>query len=85
LAYYSIVGTGLAVSGISAQTAAKPVETILAQFSPKQSFDCPKAGLLPCLGYSFFYVLFHVGIGVIAALVVGILTKRFFERSRLSS
>lgn len=82
--WLTILGTGLAVSGISAQTAAKPVETILKQFSPKQSFDCPKAGLVPCLGYSFFYVLFHVGIGVIAALVVGILTKRYFTGKKNS-
>jgi transketolase len=83
--WLAAIGSGLAVSGISAQTAAKPVETILKQFSPKQSLECPNAGLGTCLGYSFSYVLFHVGIGVIAALVVGLLTKRFFKRSRLSS
>ncbi len=64
------VGIGLAVSGISSQTAAKPVESIITQLYPKQSLDCPKAGVTPCLTYSFVFVLFHVGVGAIAALIV---------------
>ncbi len=60
------VGIGLAVSGISSQTAAKPVESIITQLYPKQSLDCPKAGVTPCLTYSVVFVLFHVGVGAIA-------------------
>ena len=71
--WIALVGTGLAVSGISAQTAAKPVETILTTLNPYQSLDCPKAGLNPCLVYSGFYVLFHVGVGAIAATVLGLI------------
>ena len=71
--WIALVGTGLVVSGISAQTAAKPVETILTTLNPYQSLDCPKAGLNPCLIYSGFYVLFHVGVGAIAATVLGLI------------
>ena len=76
--WIALVGTGLAVSGISAQTDAKPVETILPQLYPQiypnqQSLDCPKAGLNPCLIYSSAYILFHVGIGAIAASVLGLI------------
>lgn len=69
----ALVATGLTVSGISSQTDAKPVEAILTERYPNQSLDCPKAGLNPCLIYSSAYILFHVGIGAIAALVLGLI------------
>ena len=70
--WIAVVGTGLAVSSISSQTDAKPVKAILNQiYYPHQSFDCPKAGLNPCLICTSSYVLFCVGVGAIAALVVG--------------
>ncbi len=71
--WIALVGTGLAVSGISSQTDAKPVETILTTLDPYKSLDCPKAGLNPCLIYSGIYVLFHVGVGAIAASVLGLI------------
>ncbi len=76
--WIALVGTGLAVSGISSQTDAKPVETILPQLYPQiypnqQSLDCPKAGLNPCLIYSAAYVVFHVIIGAFAASVLGLI------------
>jgi hypothetical protein len=83
--WIALVGTGLTVSGISAQTAAKPVETILTQLYPKQSLDCPKAGLVPCLSYSGFYVLFHVGIGVIAASILGLIIWLVSKTSKRTS
>ncbi len=71
--WIAIVGTGLAVSGISAQTPGKPVKTIIQQINPNQSLDCPQAGLNPCLSYSGWYIVFHVVVGAIAALVVGLI------------
>ncbi|NEN96187.1 MAG: hypothetical protein F6K50_11790 [Moorea sp. SIO3I7] len=65
--WIALVGTGLAVSGISSQTAGKPVESII---DPKESLDCPSAGVTPCLTYSVVFVLFHVGVGFIAALIM---------------
>lgn len=71
----AIVGIGLAFSGISAQSPGKTVETILTYLSPNQSLDCPKAGLNPCLIYSGVYVLFHVGVGAIAALILWLIIR----------
>ncbi|NEO67728.1 MAG: hypothetical protein F6J98_48245, partial [Moorea sp. SIO4G2] len=65
--WIALVGTGLAVSGISSQTDAKPVESVI---DPKESLDCPSAGVTPCLTYSVVFVLFHVGVGFIAALIM---------------
>ncbi|NEO44973.1 MAG: hypothetical protein F6K55_12915 [Moorea sp. SIO4A3] len=70
------VGIGLAVSGISSQTDAKPVESIITQLYPKQFLDCPKAGVTPCLTYSVVFVLFHLGVGVFAALIVDRIINR---------
>ncbi len=73
----AVVGTGLAVSSISSQTDAKPVKAILKQiYYPHQSFDCPKAGLNPCLLYSGVYVLFHVGVGAIAASILWVIIRK---------
>ncbi len=80
--WIALVGTGLAVSAISAQTSAKPVETILTYLSPNQSLDCPKAGLNPCLIYSGVYVVFHVGVGAIAALILWVTIKSKKFRGR---
>ncbi len=52
------------VTGISSQSPGKPVESMIA-------LDCPNASFTPCLGYSGLFMLFHVSIGAIAALVVG--------------
>ncbi|AOY81527.1 hypothetical protein BJP36_18030 [Moorena producens JHB] len=65
--WIALVGTGLAVSGISSQTAGKPLESII---DPKQSLDCPKTGVTPCLTYSVVFVLFHVAVGAIAAFIL---------------
>ncbi|OLT59069.1 hypothetical protein BJP37_08480 [Moorena bouillonii PNG] len=73
--WITFVGTGLAVSGISSQSDAKqPLEAILTKLDRKGSLDCPEAGLYPCLTYTFWFVLFHiligVGVGAIAAFIV---------------
>ncbi|WP_293117870.1 hypothetical protein [Moorena sp. SIO4G3] len=60
------VGIGLGVSGISSQTDAKPVESVITQLYSKESLDCPTAGVTPCLTYSVVFVLFHVGVGAFA-------------------
>ncbi|NET84737.1 MAG: hypothetical protein F6J94_23325 [Moorea sp. SIO1F2] len=70
------VGIGLAVSGISSQTDAKPLEAILIKLNPNVSIEkCPKAELQSCLSYTFWFVLFHVllgvGVGAITAFILG--------------
>ncbi|HAX77585.1 MAG TPA: hypothetical protein DCY88_17550 [Cyanobacteria bacterium UBA11372] len=79
----ALVGAGLAVSGLSAQSPGKPVETILTQVYPKQSLNCPQDGLAPCLRYSGFYVLFNLGVGVIAALMLGLILDLVSNNSRV--
>ncbi|MDJ0901301.1 MAG: hypothetical protein QNJ55_21095 [Xenococcus sp. MO_188.B8] len=70
--WIALVGTGLAVSGISAQTDAKPIETLLSdRLKPNQTLDCPDAGRDLCLEYYSAYIMFHVGIGVLAASILG--------------
>ena len=71
--WIALVGTGLAVSGISAQTDAKPVEVILTQIYPNQSLDCPDAGRDICLEYYSAYIMVHVLVGAIAASVLGLI------------
>jgi hypothetical protein len=83
--WIALVGTGLAVSGISSQTDAKPVEAILTHLNPNQPLDCPKAGLNPCLFYSGVYVVFHVLVGVIAASVLGLIIWLVSKRKKENS
>ncbi|NEO41265.1 MAG: hypothetical protein F6J90_35040 [Moorea sp. SIOASIH] len=70
------VGIGLAVSGISSQTAGKPVESIITQLYSKESLNCPTAGVTPCLTYSVVFVLFHVGVGAFAAFILDRIINR---------
>ncbi|NEP11942.1 MAG: hypothetical protein F6K14_17390 [Symploca sp. SIO2C1] len=61
----TLVGTGLAVSGISSQVAPHPTEKI-----PSVSKE---ANLPSYFGYSFLDILFHILIGVIIAIPMGII------------
>ncbi|NEO62619.1 MAG: hypothetical protein F6J98_20145, partial [Moorea sp. SIO4G2] len=73
--WIALVGTGLGVSGISSQTDAKPVESIIAQLLSKESLDLSTAGVTPWLTYSVVFVLVHVGVGAIAALIMDRIIK----------
>ena len=68
--WITLVGTGLAVSGISSQTDAKPLESIIAQLLSKESLDFPTAGVTPWLAYSVVFVVVHVLVGLIAAFIM---------------
>ncbi|NEO70594.1 hypothetical protein [Moorena sp. SIO3H5] len=75
------VGIGLGVSGISSQTDAKPLEAILIKLNPNVFIEeCPRAELQSCLSYTFWFVLFHVlvgvGFGAITALILGRIMDR---------
>ena len=79
----ALVATGLTVSGISSQTDAKPIETILStQLKLNQTLDCPKAGLNLCLIYSGLYVVFHVGVGAISALILWVIIQLVSKNSQ---
>ncbi|NEQ86520.1 MAG: hypothetical protein F6K26_42590 [Moorea sp. SIO2I5] len=75
------VGIGLGFSGISSQTDAKPLEAILIKLNPNVFIEeCPRAELQSCLSYTFWFVLFHVlvgvGFGAITALILGRIMHR---------
>ena len=78
----ALIGTGLVVTGISSRNAAKPVEVILTQLNPQQSFDCPQAGFNPCLIYGTAYIAFHVSIGAIAAGILWVIIWLFSKTSK---
>ncbi|NEQ85865.1 MAG: hypothetical protein F6K26_38960 [Moorea sp. SIO2I5] len=79
--WITFVGTGLAVSGISSQSDAKqPLESILIKLDRKGSLDCPEAGLYPCLTYTFWFVLFHILIGVGVGAIVAFIVDRIIHR-----
>ena len=65
----ALVGTGLTVTGISSQSPGKPVESLIA-------LDCPKDGFTPCLGYSGLFMLFHIGVGAIAAWILWVIIRK---------
>ncbi|OLT60501.1 hypothetical protein [Moorena bouillonii] len=68
--WIALVGTGLGVSGISSQTDAKPLESIITQLYSKESLDFPTAGVTPWLTYNVAFVLVHVVVGLIAAFIM---------------
>ncbi|NEQ86597.1 MAG: hypothetical protein F6K26_43020 [Moorea sp. SIO2I5] len=67
----TVVGTGLAVSGISSQVATHPTKKILSACQEAQ--DAKDANLPSYLGYSFLDIVFHLLVGVILATPVGII------------
>jgi len=73
--WIALVGTGLAVSGISSQVESTPVETILNYRQPNQPPICPTAGASTCILYSFLDVMIHVFVGVAAALLLRLIVK----------
>jgi hypothetical protein len=75
--WIALVGTGLAVSGISSQVESTPVETILnyRYRQPNQPPICPAAGASTCILYSFLDVMIHVFVGVAAALLLRLIVK----------
>ncbi|WP_075900916.1 hypothetical protein [Moorena bouillonii] len=61
----TVVGTGLAVSGISSQVATHPTKEISSAYQ--------EANLPSYLGYSFIDIVIHLLVGVILATPVGII------------
>ena len=75
----TVVSTGLAVSGISSQVTSEPVKTIITKH---QTSNSPKAAIPIALSYyNFLDVLFHIVVGVIVALPVGLLVWWMQKRS----
>ncbi len=79
--WITFVGTGLAVSGISSQSDAKqPLEAILSKLDLKGSLNCPKPEDQPCLNYSFWFVVFHVFLGLAVGAFAAFIVDRMIHR-----
>ncbi len=75
----AVVSTGLAVSGISSQVTSEPVKTIITKNQPS---DSPEAVIPIYLSYyNFLDVLFHIIVGVLIALPVGLIVWWMQKRS----
>lgn len=75
----TVVSTGLAVSGISSQVTSEPVKTLITQNQPS---DSPEAAIPLYLSYyNFLDVLFHIIVGVLIALPVGLIVWWMQKRS----
>jgi len=75
----AVVSTGLAVSGISSQVTSEPVKTIITKNQPS---DSPEAVIPLYLSYyNFLDVLFHIVVGVLIALPVGLIVWWMQKRS----
>ncbi|MEQ9001517.1 MAG: hypothetical protein RID53_34080 [Coleofasciculus sp. B1-GNL1-01] len=75
----AVVSTGLAVSGISSQVTSEPVKTIITKNQPS---DSPEAVIPLYLSYyNFLDVLFHIIVGVLIALPVGLIVWWMQKRS----
>lgn len=75
----TVVSTGLAVSGISSQVTSEPVKTLITQNQPS---DSPEATISIYLSYyNFLDVLFHIIVGVLIALPVGLIVWWMQKRS----
>jgi hypothetical protein len=75
----TVVSTGLAVSGISSQVTSEPVKMLITKNQPSHS---PEAAIPLYLSYyNFLDVLFHIIVGVLIALPVGLIVWWMQKRS----
>ncbi len=74
--WIALVGTGLAVSGISSSVESQPIQTLIDYLNQNPTPVCPNAGIALCHFYSFLNVIVHVAVGIGAALIVGFIIQR---------
>jgi hypothetical protein len=75
----TVVSTGLAVSGISSQVTSEPVKMLITKNQPS---DSPESAIPLYLSYyNFLDVLFHIIVGVLIALPVGLIVWWMQKRS----
>jgi len=75
----AVVSTGLAVSGISSQVTSEPVKTLITKNQPSDSSEAVIPLYLSY--YNFLDVLFHIILGVLIALPVGLIVWWMQKRS----
>ncbi|MEQ8998632.1 MAG: hypothetical protein RID53_19205 [Coleofasciculus sp. B1-GNL1-01] len=78
--WIAVVGTGLAVSGISSQVDSQPIQTLIQNQTNSDTPVCPSAGVVKCTTYNGFNVLIHIIIAVAIALPIGLIIRSIRHR-----
>ncbi len=74
--WIAVVGTGLAVSGISSQVDSQPIQTFIQHQTNSDTPICPSAGVVKCTAYNGLNVLIHIIIAVAIALPIGLILRQ---------
>lgn len=80
--WIAVVGTGLAVSGISSQVDSQPIQTFIQNQTNSDTPICPGAGVVKCTAYNGLNVLIHIIIAVAIALPIGLILRQIRHPSK---
>jgi len=80
--WIAVVGTGLAVSGISSQVDSQPIQTFIQNQTNSDTPICPGAGVVKCTAYNGLNVLIHIIIAVAIALPIGLIIRQIRHPSK---
>jgi len=80
--WIAVVGTGLAVSGISSQVDSQPIQTFIQNQTNSDTPICPSAGVVKCTAYNGLNVLIHIIIAVAIALPIGLIIRQIRHPSK---
>ena len=80
--WIAVVGTGLAVSGISSQVDSQPIQSFIQNQTNTETPVCPSAGVVKCTTYNGLNVLIHIIIAVAIALPIGCIIQWMRDRHK---
>ncbi|MEQ9481615.1 hypothetical protein [Coleofasciculus sp. F4-SAH-05] len=80
--WIAVVGTGLAVSGISSQVDSQPIQTFIQNQTNSDTPICPGAGVVKCTAYNGLNVLIHIIIALAIALPIGLILRQIRHPSK---
>ncbi|MEQ8973982.1 MAG: hypothetical protein RIE73_26770 [Coleofasciculus sp. C1-SOL-03] len=80
--WIAVVGTGLAVSGISSQVDSQPIQTFIQNQTNSDTPICPGAGVVKCTAYNGLNVLIHIIIALAIALPIGLIIRQIRHPSK---
>ncbi|EDX77666.1 hypothetical protein MC7420_2990 [Coleofasciculus chthonoplastes PCC 7420] len=80
--WIAVVGTGLAVSGISSQVDSQPIQTFLQNQTNSETPVCPGAGVVKCTTYNGLNILIHIIIAFAIALPIGLILRQIRHPSK---
>jgi hypothetical protein len=80
--WIAVVGTGLAVSGISSQVDSQPIQTFIQNQTNSDTPICPGAGVVKCTAYNGINVFIHIIIALLIALPIGCIIQWMRDRHK---